>query len=177
MMKRKVVIVGFLFLLSSFACGTWKVGNIINSSDLVFESAWYEKPSLTKITHLTTKLQQAKTLPKPVSIEFNYTVADTANGHSIIKAQNGYQLTLDDNLTHFIQSGRTKVKKKCVSKYLSGHKNYRHLAQVFLEVLSPIDNQLKDVKCAVYGYEQDTAIFDIVLSGAQGNYKMQLKPR
>lgn len=176
MMKRNVVVSAFLFLMSSFVSGVWKVGTIVNSSDLVLESAWYEKPSLTKITHLTTKLQQSKSLPKPVSIEFNYTVADTANGHSIIKAQGGYQLTLDDNLTHFIQSGRTKVKRKCVSKYLSGHKNYRHLAQLFLEVLSPGDDQLKDVKCAVHGYEQDTAVFDIVLSGAKGNYAITLKP-
>lgn len=176
MMKRNVVVSIVLVFMNSLVFGNWKVGTIINSSDLVLESAWYEKPSLTKITHLTTKLQQAKSLPKPVSIEFNYTVADTAKGHSIIKAQDGYQLTLDDNLTHFIQSGRAKVKKKCVSKYLSGHKNYRHVAQLFLEVLSPIDNQLKDVKCAVHGYEEDTAVFDILLSGARGNYTIVLKP-
>lgn len=176
MKKRNLGVGVFLFLINSFSHGVWKVGTIVNSSDLVLESAWYEKPALTKITHLTTKLQQAKDLPKPTSIDFNYTVAETASGHSIIKAQNGYQLTLDDNLTHFIRSGRTKVKKKCVSKYLGRHKNYRHLAQVFLEVSSAGDSRLKDVKCFVHGYEQDSAVFNIVLSGANGNYKIELDP-
>lgn len=175
MMRCRMVALNFLVLISSFVCATWKVGTIVNKSDLVLESAWYEKPVLTPIPYLTTKLEQAITLPKPVSIVFNYTVADTAQGHSIIKAQNGYQISLADNPTHFVKSGRIKVKKKSVSKNPSIKKQYGDLAQVFLEVVSPLDNQPKEMTHAVLEYEQENQVIDLYLLGIGGNYKIQLK--
>jgi len=180
MINNKKVIAVLVLLINSLACGTWKVGTITNASDLILESAWYVKPQLTQISYLTTLLQAKKAdsqskAPKSIAYLFNYTVSERANGHCIIKAAGGYQLTLDDNPTHFVKSGRAKVKKKGLGKNLRIKKPYGNLAQVYLEH-SILGQQPKDVKYAVLEYEQDNQIIDIRISGSAGNYVIQLQP-
>lgn len=173
------VVGAILLLVGSVVHGTWKVGTITNASDIILESAWYVKPQLTQISYLTTLLQNEKfnqklASTKPVSFLFNYTVSQAAKGHCIIKAEKGYQLMLDDNPTHFVKTGRAKVKKKGLSKNLGIKKSYGNLAQVYLELVT-LGEQPQEMKYAVLEYEQDNQIIDIILSGSAGNYAIQLK--
>lgn len=189
MMKRRVVGT-FLLLMSSALCATWKLGNLINESDLVFESASYIKPKQKQIEHLTDVIAksnqaQSKTIP------INYTVADTSKGHSLIQANNGFRISVDGNATHSYlwERASTKAnrkkkavgkenadpKKRCLAGKMPDPHKFSYTARAFVEQL-PSDNQINVVACAAQGYAKEGVVFNIIVSGTAGRYSVQFQP-
>ncbi len=189
MIKSRVVGSALVALMSFSLCGTWKLGNVKNYSDLELESAWYNKPKEKMIHHLTDVITQHNQQKSKI-IPFNYTVSEKSIGCSMIMTKSGYRITFDGNPTHSFLWNRAHTKstaKKQVpveqavdfkQESLIGKmpdpQKYSHTARAFIEAKGDDGNFQKPICSVAQGYNQNNQIFDLVIRGSSGKYTLEL---
>ncbi len=180
MIKRSCII--FFCCLISFnsVFSIWRMGKIVNNSDLIFQAAWH---SNTKVVHggpkrikvltdvLSGKHKGTVTFPKP------YKVGSGAGSCYMITCENGYRFMLDDMSTRDLKSQRLVGLYASVGKDVDENK-YPYLARIFLEREQEPKAGTPPVQLKAYGTYgyglKDTPVLDITISGADGLYKITL---
>ncbi|MBI2352780.1 hypothetical protein HYV11_00875 [Candidatus Dependentiae bacterium] len=186
MIKGRVVFGLLLLTHFHFQCN-WKLGKIINESDLVLESAWYNRPKKKKITHLTDIILQNNKRLKKIAhnkeslnvISFDYNVSEFSNGCSLLQAKNGYQILFDGYPTHSLLWNRTvtkpikepvDLKHQAVAAQMPDPHKFHYTARAFIE-----DAKGAIISSSTQGYNQENVSFDIVLSGSLGEYFIKFR--
>lgn len=166
---KKVVALCSLLFLSTIMQSTWRIGQVINNSDLEVVSASYTKPTKKKIGHLTKKIKQAE---GQSIINFDgYNVDQRSKGCSRIDLSHGYYLALDGPSATAIKWERAKSNKRKAGKdVLDLNKDY-YAARVFLEH----EGYDQPLMHAVRGCNSENMYFNIILSGNNGHYVVSLK--
>lgn len=185
-MKYVLILCSFC-LLGCLLQANWKIGNIINSSDLTLQSAWYVQPTkgVAKpkyIEQLSDRLQAAAD-KKDGKVTFDYKVAQGSDGVCLIQASNDYQIKFDQLLpwkVHYPRSG-IKSNKKYLGKESCNLSKHNYCARVFVQKGSVESKKFKfDQKPLSYvaqGYQAEGQLFDVSISGSKGNYSVSLQTK
>lgn len=150
---------------------TWKIGKIINQSDLDLVSASYIKPQKKTIGYLTRKIKQAEK-ENMSTVDLMYRVGETSKGCSLIDLSGGYYISVDGHPSHTIMWARAKTheNKKYIGKEVLDAHKHQYGARVFFEK----EGAKAPLVYSVQGYNQEGTVFDILLSGHSGNYQITL---
>lgn len=170
---KNIIIISLFYV--SLAEAQWKIGKIINDSDIVFHAAYYIQPKEKEITGLTnniSKFSGNRELP------IFYTVSNSSNGCCLIKGIAGdkhYTLVLDGNPTHALHRAKARQgsrEKRFACKDYCKPGNY--CARIFLD--KDYNGLFQEIACFATEYTKEDTTFDVyIVKADNGSYAITLK--